>query len=237
MDKMEDYGTFFYKLRNGSLPFEYDTNNSIEKINKSLNNKTRDLFCGLASAIIANCVSKYINTLKGFLIALFVSFIFLEIIFILGQLLQNIIVKGIENRTISEAMAEKIQDLFFRKVLVQTTYVFSVVKRIQEIGDNSKKKELKKIYSMQGIYGIRKISVELGDIFSFKNLLIRTRYVNILGKENVQEVIKMLKECMKIIKESYPECVKPVDEKRLQFIEEKINNIPEKEIKVRKSLR
>lgn len=39
--KVDDYGTFFYKLRNGTLPFEYDTSKAIDKIYNAIDKKTK----------------------------------------------------------------------------------------------------------------------------------------------------------------------------------------------------
>jgi hypothetical protein len=105
------------------------------------------------------------------------------------------------------------QDLFFRKILVQTTYVCSVVKRIQELKDREKstkvdnnpesnfttKKNLKEIYSMQGIYGIRKITVELSKIISGPRLL-KIHFVKVIGKDNLNKVLEILEDAIKIIK-------------------------------------
>ena len=219
---IDDYGTFFYKLRNGSLPLEYDTNYSIDKINKSLNNKTRDLFCGLVSAIIANCVSNYINSFTSFIITLIVSFAILELLYLAVTELPSKIKKQFDDKTLPEVKAEKIQDLFFKKVLVQTTYVFSISKRCQELKDNPQKKELEKIYAMQGVYGIRRISVELGEIFYKKKEKDLSKYVDVLGKSNLLAVISMLEDCLNTFKKSYSDCVEEADENRLNVLKQKI---------------
>ncbi len=48
--KADDYGTFFYKIRNGNLPFEYDIEKKLSKIEKLLERRNIDVISGITSA-------------------------------------------------------------------------------------------------------------------------------------------------------------------------------------------
>lgn len=229
MERNDDNGTFFYKLRNGSMPFEYDTEKQLEKIYLSINRNNKDITCGLISAIVANYINDnycFPNNIVAFLSLILLLFFFLEALVWcavhFGHRINNLFRQMIKKEEICEIEEEEIQELFYRKIVVQTTYVFSVVKRSKELVGDEDKCRLCFMYSIQGIYGIRKISVELGKIVNNSSEKKLKGYIDVIGSENILKIIEFLKECLKDIKNIAPDNVRVSDEKRIENIEKAI---------------
>lgn len=199
--KKDDYGTFFYKIRNGSLPFEYDTENTLRKIHSSIEKKDRNLVCGIVSAIFANYVSMRFDKNTSwiwFVISILGIFIVLQgvlvVVNIVGTKIKNY--KDYKKNDMYDEEQEQIQDLFFEKIIVQTTYVFSVIKRCKELQGDKEKEPLCYMYAIQGVYAMRKVCVELGSIaFDGSDERLK-KFINLIGKHNIKKVLDIITESM-----------------------------------------
>lgn len=184
------------------------------------------------SAIIAGYINRNSDSILSFILSLIIGFGVLELAVLIYNYVFKVVKTWIKERKISEDDDEEKQELFYRKIAVQTTYVFSVVKRIQALGinkdksdenitdiekENDEKREIKEkvdfstkedliaIYSMQGVYGIRKITVELCEIVFVKSYFKKKNYIEVIGKDNIITVVGMLSECLNSLKEYAPE--------------------------------
>ena len=227
IDEIDDSGTFFYKLRNGSLPFEYDTEKQLEKICLLIENRNQDIVCGLLSAIIANYITEnydFSNNVIGFIIFLFVFFVISKTLLYFGNKLIGCIQHSRRKKIISEEDEEEIQDYFFKKIVVQTAYVFSVVKRSKELESSVDKQELCYMYAIQGAYAIRKISVQLGKIVNETSAYKFRTYIEAIGKDNMIGVLDILLNSAQYIW-SYSEGIRESDIKRINDIKGLVNSL------------
>ena len=227
-EKKDDFGTLFYKLRNGNLPFEYDTEIQLKKISKIIDRNNKDITCGLISAIVANYVDRkgfFSNKEFVFLIFLFMGYFCLKVFFFVSSKLYEEISKFINSKRINEIDEEEIQDFFYKKIVVQTTYAFSVIKRSKNLENDNTKKELYDMYIIQGVYGIRKVGVELSKIVYTASANKLKKYIEAIGKERLVAVINILMHCVNDIEklaDSYNSDISS-DKKRLDGLMEKIN--------------
>ncbi len=231
--KADDYGTFFYKIRNGNLPFEYDIEKKLSKIEKLLERRNTDVISGITSAALANYISQsdiFKDNWLFFLFFLLIGFIILEGLAYIGKCIYKKMKKKKYNR-ISEEDDEAVQDWFYKKIIVQTTYVFSIIKRGKELANDDEKKDLCELYSMQGAYGIRIISVEIGRLIYSLSEKKLNRCFSVLGKESIIYTLDLLLKGLNEIKCIYPKAVRSSDEQRLNaliiFVNKKVLCIDE----------
>lgn len=198
----EDHGTFFYKLRNGSMPFEYGVEDKLDNIHDILLVNNQDITCGLFSSIIANFLTSINDSFDNtvwFIIFLLSSYIVLKILVVLA-------IKGFkkfkkwkqtQETEPKHVVDKKIQEWFYKKIIVDAAYIFSVVNRSIDTTnkEDDKKYDLKKMYALQGKYEIHRICVEMNEVLiSNKKKLYTINLIGDIGEEAFDYVISTLKE-------------------------------------------
>lgn len=203
----DDHGTFFYKLRNGSMPFEYGVEDKLDSIRDILLTNNQDITCGLISAIIADglkSTSDYFDNTVWFIIFLLSSFIILKIVVYIAIKIAAVYKK--KKRKIEKEPTDKvdikIQEWFYKKIIVEAEYVFSVVNRSAITNkEKDKKYNLKKMYALQGKYEILRICSEMIEVLITNKKDCYTKsLVFDIGKDAFSFVISTLEECKETIK-------------------------------------
>ena len=165
------------------------------------------------------------NDVLGFLFFLFVSYFVLELVIYITRKIYERIIFFVVKKRVSEIDEEEIQDYFYKKIVVQTTYVFSVIKRSKDIKQDETKKDLYKMYTIQGMYGIRKIGVELAKIVNSTSKYKFNKYIDAIGKERMIEVLDILQKCIQDIGDLDSSVFDEMysDKLRINGLREKIN--------------
>lgn len=188
----------YYKLRNGSMSFEYDMVDNLEQIKVLLAEKNDNLLCGVFSGIISNFIVSGIDILSEtkknifFIVLMIVIYIIFEMLLKYFRKVKIWVIKYLNSREISDKIEMEERDIFFCKIVEEAILGISLVNRVEGLKRTDEKNELQYIYAQQAKYTFEKIALILENSILEKTKKQMELCVETIGKDVLSWLINTI---------------------------------------------